>query len=184
MTLVSDAVQVEVRRLAERLERAAIPYALAGDVALQAHGLAREPAAVDVLLTGNGLDGFRQQYGASDYVPVTGRPRKFVARECGVPVNVFLTGHQPGWTRPKPFPFPDPADAGERRDGLRVLALAHLVQLKLAAGRFRDLADVVALIGANRLTPAFVERLHPAVRAAFDGCWEEIRRQIEFESRD
>jgi cobalamin-dependent methionine synthase I len=62
--------------------------------------------------------------------------------------------------------------------------LVSFVELKLAAGRLQDFADVVALIRARNLDEAFAERLHPAVRKDYreyvDEAREEQRREEEY----
>jgi hypothetical protein len=58
-----------------------------------------------------------------------------------------------------------------------------LVQLKLAAGRYQDFADVVNLIAANQLEESFQEQLHKSVRADYIECLEEMRREQEHERR-
>jgi cobalamin-dependent methionine synthase I len=61
--------------------------------------------------------------------------------------------------------------------------LPTLVQLKLAARRYQDFADVVALIRANNLDEAFAEQLHTSVRQDYVECLEEKRREDEYETR-
>src|SRR5438105_3971520 len=53
-----DPVPAVMRRLVGRLERAGIPYAVMGGMAVYAHGHQRMTNAVDVLLTGAGLEEF------------------------------------------------------------------------------------------------------------------------------
>jgi hypothetical protein len=59
---------------------------------------------------------------------------------------------------------------------LRVLDLRTLIELKLASGisapdRLQDLADVMALVRANRLPVAFAANLDPSVRDKFTELW-------------
>src|SRR5207249_377803 len=54
-----DPVPLVMRRLVHRLERASIPYAVMGGMAVYAHGHQRMTNDVDVLLTRAGLDEFR-----------------------------------------------------------------------------------------------------------------------------
>ena len=61
--------------------------------------------------------------------------------------------------------------------------LATLVELKLAARRWRDFADVVELIRFNNLDESFANRLHLSVRADYIECLEEMRREDEYEAR-
>lgn len=71
----------------------------------------------------------------------------------------------------------------EMRDDLRVVNLATLIELKLAAHRYQDYADVVSLIRANDLGDCFAEQLHISVRKDFAACMEEKRRDDRYEQR-
>jgi hypothetical protein len=62
--------------------------------------------------------------------------------------------------------------------------LVALVQLKLAARRHRDFADVVSLIGTHDLDESFAEKLDPSVRGDYIECLEEKRREDEYEARE
>jgi hypothetical protein len=50
--------------------------------------------------------------------------------------------------------------------------LPTLIELKLAARRYRDFGDVVELIRFNNLDEAFAARLHPTVHGAYRECLE------------
>ncbi|HYT89313.1 MAG TPA: hypothetical protein VEL76_11460, partial [Gemmataceae bacterium] len=60
--------------------------------------------------------------------------------------------------------------------------LVTLIQLKLAAGRYQDFADVVNLIRAHELDESFQEKLHSSVRRDYIECLEEKRREDEYEA--
>ena len=64
-------------------------------------------------------------------------------------------------------------------DGIRVVDLPTLVQLKLASGtapgRLKDLGDVQELIRNLQLSEAFVERLDPSVRLKFLELWRDLK---------
>jgi hypothetical protein len=64
-----------------------------------------------------------------------------------------------------------------------VVDLPTLIQLKLAARRYQDFADVVNLIRANNLDESFQGKLHPSVQGDFIECLEEKRREDEYEAR-
>ena len=51
-----------MRRLARRLKKAGIPYAIMGAMAVNAHGAERTTKDVDILLTPAGLERFREQF--------------------------------------------------------------------------------------------------------------------------
>jgi hypothetical protein len=181
---VRDPLAQTLDRLAGRLKALDIPYALMGGMAVRAHGVPHTTSNVDVLLSCNGLDRLRRHLKDAGLAEVPRRPRHFVDHHTGIPVVVRLSGHHPGWSGRGPIAFPDPTEASEEIETIRVLALPHLVQLKLAAGRFRDLAAVEALIRVHRLDESFLNHLHPAVQSGFRKCLDEIRRQQEFEERE
>jgi hypothetical protein len=137
-----------------------------------------------VLLTPQGLDQFRRNLDHGQYDSVPKHTRRFVDTRNGTTIVVMLTGHFPGRTSPGPFPFPDPEEVGKEIDGITVVALPDLIQLKLAARSFRESADVVSLIEANDLDDAFADELHASVRDSYLGCVEEIQREREFLARD
>src|SRR5580700_4681946 len=72
-----------MRRLARRLKKAGIPYAIMGAMAVNAHGAERTTKDVDVLLTADGLARFKQEFVGAEYEPVKGRSRRFVERQSG-----------------------------------------------------------------------------------------------------
>jgi hypothetical protein len=179
-----DPVHVTMRRTARLLKKAGIPHALIGGMALNAHQYRRTTDDVDFLLTRAGLDEFCERYLGKSFDRVVGRRRRFVDRKNGIPVDFLVTGMFPGTGRPGPIAFPDPGRVSLEIDGQSVVDLPTLVQLKLAARRWRDFADVVELIRFNDLDESFVEKLHPAVHKDFIECLEEKRREDEYEARE
>jgi hypothetical protein len=71
----------------------------------------------------------------------------------------------------------------EPRGNVQVIDLPTLVQLKLAARRHQDFADVVNLIKFNNLDESYQERLHPSLHRDYIECLEEKRREDEYEAR-
>jgi hypothetical protein len=61
--------------------------------------------------------------------------------------------------------------------------LKTLIELKLAARRWKDFADVIELIRANQLDETYSVELHSYVRQDFMECLEEYRREEEYDSR-
>jgi hypothetical protein len=173
-----------MRRLAKRLKMAGIPYALMGGMAVNAHGAERTTRDVDILLTTEGLERFRTEFVGELYEPVEGRPRRFVERQSGVTVDCLVTGRYPGSGQPGPIAFPDPAEASQEIDKIQVLTLPQLIQLKLAARRHADFADVVFLIRTHNLDESFLPQLHPSVHRDFIECLEEKRREDDYLARE
>lgn len=173
-----------MRRLARRLEKANIPYAIMGAMAVNAHRAERTTKDVDVLLTPEGLERFRREYVGKTYDQIEGRPRRFVERQSKVSIDVLVTGHFPGRGPGGPFPFPDPEQVSQTIDDIKVVNLPQLIQLKLAARRYYDFGDVVFLIRVHNLDETFLDQLHPSVRQDFVECLEEKRREDQYLARE
>jgi hypothetical protein len=73
-----------------------------------------------------------------------------VHRDTGVDVDILPEGQRPGTpSKPAPTTIPHPSRIGASGTVLRYVRLPPLIELKLAAGRTQDHADVVKLIQAN-----------------------------------
>jgi hypothetical protein len=173
-----------MRRLARYLDTAGIRYAIVGAMAVNAHGVERGTDDVDVLLTREGLERFRQQFAGPVYDLLPGRWRHFAEKESGVPIAVVLTGFHPGREGRGPVTFPDPTDGVVEIGNIAVVSLLQLSPLKLAARRYYDLGDVSRLIRVHDLNEAFAENLHPSVRRDYLSCLEENRRDDAFNARE
>jgi hypothetical protein len=101
-----------------------------------------------------------------------------------VTIDILVTGMFPGSGKPGPVAFPDPATVGLTIENIRFLDLPTLVQLKLAARRHQDFADVVNLIRVHNLDESFAGQLHPSVHGDFVECLEEKRREEKYEARE
>jgi hypothetical protein len=178
-----DQVHKTMRRLVKRLERVKIAYAILGGMALPAHGYRRTTLDLDVLLTPQGFSKFQELFVPKNYSRIPGRSRRFVDRANDVTVDFLITGLYPGTGKPGPIAFPDPSKVSKVIRGRRVVDLLTLIQLKLAARRYRDFGDVVELIRFNELAESFADQLHPSVRGDFIECLEEKRREDEYEAR-
>lgn len=178
-----DEVHKSMRRVVKRLEKAGIPYAIMGGMAVNAHGYRRTTGDVDLLLTAEGLKEFRDRFVPKKYEQAKGRPRRFVDKANDITLDVLVTGMFPGSGAPNPVSFPDPGEAGEEFENYRIITLSTLVELKLAARRYKDFADVVELIRANNLDESFQDKLDPSVHGDYIECLEEKRREDEYERR-
>jgi hypothetical protein len=178
-----DPVHKSMRRLVKRLDKAGISYVLVGGMALFFHDYRRATNDVDLLLTEQGLAEFRQRFVPKNYAPTEGRPRHFVDKTSRVEIDILVAGGIPGRGHPTPIRYPDPSAVGELIDSISVVNLPTLVQLKLAARRHQDFADVEKLIRFNDLDESFAERLDPSVRRDYIECLEEKRRDDEHDAR-
>jgi len=173
------AIYDTLRRLAACLQGEGIEYALIDDMALVAHGVRRFTEDVDVLLTREALAAFNERLVGRGYRPAfSGATKAFRDAETGVKIEIVTTGEYPGDGKPKPVAFPRPADASAEHDGIRLIELEKLIELKLASGlsaphrALRDLGDVQRLIETLRLPTDFDARLNASVRAEYRRLWE------------
>jgi hypothetical protein len=178
-----DPVYQTMRRLARRLEKAGISYAILGGMAVNAHNYRRTTGDVDFLLSAPAFTEFRDKFVGKKYESVPARPLRFRDRVSGVIVDILVTGLFPGSGKPGPIAYPDPEKVSETIDKYQVVNLRTLIELKLAARRYRDFGDVVELIRFNGLDESFARRLHPSVRRDYIECLEEKRREDLYEAR-
>src|SRR5216683_2095387 len=178
-----DPVHQTMRRLARRLQKAGIDYAIVGGMAVNAHRYRRTTGNVDFLMNGLGFAEFRRRFVDKNYVGVRGRPLRFRDRVSGITIDILVTGLFPGSGEPGPIAYPEPEKVSETIDTFQVVDLKTLVELKLAARRYRDFGDVVELIRCNHLEESFGRRLHPSVRGDYIECLKEKRREDLYESR-
>jgi len=178
-----DPIHQTMGRVIEKLDGAGIPYALIGGMAVNAHRHERTTKDVDFLLTPQGFTAFRRLFVPGDFEQAPSRPRRFVDRTNGVAFDILVSGLFPGSGQPGPIAYPDPSDVSEVIDNKRVVNLPTLIQLKLAARRFQDFADVVSLIRVHNLDESFQASLHPSVHGDYIECLEEKRREDDYEAR-
>jgi hypothetical protein len=178
-----DEVHRALAKLTETLEADAIPYAIAGAMALNAHGYRRATVDVDVLLTREGLARFKELHLGRGWVERFPGSKGMRDVEFNVKIHVLISGDYPGDGRPKPVRFPDPSVA-ERGQGFRVLSVKDIVELKLASGmtnpdRLKDLADVQELIRQARLPLELAIALDASVRTRYEELWHATRRELD-----
>lgn len=174
-----SAVHKALAKITRKLEELGIPYAVVGGMAMFFHGYRRFTEDVDVLVTREGLEEIHRQLEGLGYVPPFAGSKQLRDTECGVRVEFLVSGEFPGDGKPKPIAFPTPQEASTVVDGIHVLRLARLIDLKLASGmsnprRAKDLVDVQALIETLQLGEDVAEELHPFVRDKFREIWSVI----------
>jgi hypothetical protein len=159
-------------RLAKHLDELGISYTLVGGYALILHGVRRFTEDIDLLVSEEGLERLHKELIGRGYIQVAPQSRNLRDVETGVKIEFVVTGEFPGDGKPKPVEFPEPEAAAENREGIKVIDLKSLIELKLASGmtaksRLQDLADVQRLIEEHHLASDFANQLHPYVREKF-----------------
>lgn len=176
-------VHQSLRRLVRRLKREGIPYAVVGGMAVNAHGHERMTKDVDILLTKSSFSRFCDLFVPKFYERDDSGLRRFTDKKNGRCIDILVTGFFPGSGQPGPIAYPDPADVEQEIKKIKFINLQTLIQLKLAARRHQDFADVVSLIEVHHLDESFLSQLHKSVRDDFIECLEEKRREEMYRHR-
>jgi hypothetical protein len=162
---------------------------LAGGWAVWRHGFdGRVTQDVDIVLPADRIDEFLRCAGVSGFEILPQKPGRWPKvrhKETGVKVDVLPEGARPGTaSAPAPTTIPHPAKLGGKLGALRYISLPALIELKLAAGRGKDEADIMQLILANPAKLAAIRAhlatVHPDYVQRFDAL---ILRAPEEEER-
>jgi hypothetical protein len=172
-----------LRRLVEELDENELDYALIGGLALVAHGYRRFTEDVDILMTPEALQVFQERLIGRGYLPAfSGATKTFRDTRTGVRIKIITTGREayPGDGKPKPTAFPAPTEARLQREGVWLITLDKLIELKLASGlsaphRLKDLADVQELIARLKLPLDLAEKLDASVREEYRRLWQNVQ---------
>jgi hypothetical protein len=173
-------VHKTLRELARRLDEQGIDYAVIGAMALFLHGYRRETVDVDLLLTREGLETFKETLIGLGYVAAfAGANKHFRDARTGVSVDIITTGEYPGDGKPKSVAFPDPRSVSESKGGIQTIRLPSLIELKLASGisakaRLKDLADVQEAIKELKLPRNLGDTLDTYVRDTYYSLWDGV----------
>ena len=178
-------VQKSLRRITGCLNDLDIDYAVVGGMALFLHGFRRFTEDVDILVTRAGLKKLHEALEGSGYRPPFVNSKNLRDTDNGVRIEFLVAGEYPGDGKVKPVAFPEPATVTTEREGIRLLNLEALIELKLASGmtgvgRLKDLADVQEVIKMLVLPEALADQLDPYVRDRYRELWhdtETARRQ-------
>lgn len=177
-----------IRALDQVLAACDCEAVVAGGWAVWRHGyLGRVTQDVDIVLPHDRVSDVQQAAAVSGFDvlnPPEGRWPKLMHRETGIQVDILPEGGRPGTAaKPAPTTIPAPATLGAVSGALSYIPLASLIELKLAAGRLRDEADVVELARENRSQRNEVRRhlaaVHPQYAKRFDELAAEVDETME-----
>ena len=156
---------------------------LVGGLALVAHGYRRFTEDVDILMTPEALQIFRERLLGRGYLPAfSGATKTFRDTRTGVRIEIITTGREayPGDGKPKSVVFPAPTEVRLQREGVWLVTLEKLIELKLASGlsaplRLKDQADVQKLIVRLKLPLDLTENLDASVRDEYRRLWQNVQ---------
>ena len=171
-------VQKSLIRIAARLDELEIPYAVAGGMALFAHGYQRFTDDIDILMTREDVARMHEELDGRGWIRPFSTSKNLRDAQTGVRIEFLISGGFPGDGKPKPVMFPIPADVAVDIGGIKYVGLPTFVELKLASGmsgqnRDKDFVDVSELIQALQLPETFSNGLNPFVRERYLTIWRK-----------
>jgi hypothetical protein len=154
---------------------------LAGGWAVWRHGyIGRVTQDVDIALAKEQVDEFMRVAGIAGFelLPTApGRWPKLRHKDTNVEVDIMPEGGRPGTeSHPAPTTIPHPTELGAEGNELRYIRLPALIELKLAAGRARDVSDIVELI---RVNPDQLQTIRDHLTGVHAQYLEEFDRLVE-----
>jgi Uncharacterised nucleotidyltransferase len=181
-----NAVHKSLRAVAKRLDELRIPYAVVGGMALFFHGVRRFTEDVDILVTKENLQEIHRRLEGLGYLPPFAGSKHLRDTDTGVKIEFMTTGDYPGDGQPNPLAFPDPASVNVEIEGIRIIQLLPLIELKLASGmtnpgRLKDLADVQELIRRLALPADLATRLNSFVSEKYKELWATVQKPDQSE---
>jgi hypothetical protein len=171
-------VQKTLIRIAGRLDELGIPYAVAGGMALFAHGYQRFTDDIDILMTREDVERMHAELDGRGWIRPFSTSKNLRDAQTGVRIEFLISGGFPGDGKPKPVMFPVPSDVAVEIGGIKYVGLPAFVELKLASGmsgqnRDKDFVDVSELIQALRLPESFANGLNSFVRERYLTIWRK-----------
>ena len=175
-----------VKAVDHLLQALGLQSVLAGGWAVWRHGFTgRLTQDIDIILPADRIAEFVRAASMSGFEVLpqpAGRWPKVRHKDTSVTVDILPEGARPGTeSKPAPTTIPAPSRLGASAGKLTYIPLPDLIELKLAAGRARDEADVVELIRANRERIEEIRRhlvaFHADYARAFDHWVDRAREQ-------
>jgi hypothetical protein len=173
-----------VRALDQVLNTCNCEAVVGGGWAVWRHGfVGRVTQDIDIAIPAASVDNFLRAASVSGFETLSqpeGRWPKLRHRETEIEVDVLPEGGRPGTaSRPAPTTIPHPKMMGAVRGILKYISLLSLIELKLAAGRLRDEADVVELLRENRDRIDELRRHLQAVHPQYADRFAELLTRID-----
>lgn len=152
---------------------------LAGGWAVWHHGfLGRVTQDIDIVLPADRIEEFLRTASVSGFevLPqLEGRWPKVRHKQTDVKVDILPEGGRPGTaSKMAPTTIRHPRTMGADAGTLNYIDLAALVELKIAAGRARDEADVVELVRVNEERVDLIRRHLSAIDSTYVSAFDRL----------
>lgn len=173
-----------VKALDHVLQACQCEAVVGGGWAVWRHGyVGRVTQDIDIVLPKDQIEEFLEVASVNGFevlAKVEGRWPKLVHSETKIDVDILPEGARPGTpSQPAPTTIPHPKLMGAGPGGLTYAGLNSLIELKLAAGRLRDQADVVELLRENPDQLAAIKSHLKSVHAEYFEALEKLRLEAE-----
>lgn len=155
----------------EMLASAEIPHSICGGMAVCLHGYQRNTVDLDLIIRAENSESIKELFEQIGLQWHAGA-KEFRTNE-GVAVQFLIAGERAGHGQQARLPDPSDHATVEMIEGLPVLRLSKLIEVKLACGSgnirrtHKDFADVVELIAIRNLNSSFAKYLHASLRKTF-----------------
>ncbi len=174
----------ETAALCDRvLSEADLEYSICGGVAVCLHGYQRNTVDLDLVIRREDSRRVRELLESAGLT--WDQSAAEFRTEGGVAVQFLLAGESAGRGTGIQIPEPAGPENVEVIEGLTVLRLSKLVEMKLACGSanlrrtHKDYADVVELIVIRHLDGSFARFLHKSLRKTFRELVRRVQDDIE-----
>jgi len=153
------------------LSAAKIPYSICGGVAVCLHGYQRNTIDLDLVIRSSESEAVRKVLADSGLI--WDEANVEFRSPDGIAVQFLIAGQKAGKGSEVTIPEPIGDLNVEQREGLPVVRLSRLIEMKIACGisnlrrTHKDFADVVELIAARKLDGSFARFLHKSLRPTF-----------------
>ncbi len=153
------------------LAESGVPHALCGGVAVCLHGYQRNTVDIDLIIRKSDAGAVKAVLEQADLV--WNQQQVEFRSPTGVAVQFLYSGDRAGPGAEVYLPEPEGNLNVEVVEGLSVLRLSKLIEIKIACGlanlrrTHKDFADVVELIAIRKLDGSFTRYLHKSVRKAY-----------------
>lgn len=154
-------------------QKSNIAHSICGGVAVCLHGYQRNTTDVDYIISPS--DSRRVKQLLQDEGFEWNEQEKEFQSPSGVAIQFLISGESAGKGSEVAIPEPVGEFNVEEREGLFVVKLSRLIEMKLASGlsnlrrTHKDFADVVELIAIRKLDSSFARYLHGSLRESFRG---------------
>lgn len=149
--LFESTIQLDnaITDIADRLKSLKIQYALIGGLALGFYGYKRFTHDIDLLIDKDGYEKLIKSVIGLGYKYNFNGARGIQHTEYKIPIDFIFSGEVYG-----SFTYPKPQDVKKLKNGVCVVSLPKLIEIKIASGlnnqkRPNDLADAQLLIRHN-----------------------------------